>query len=559
MNKIRCILALLLASAGVHGTTCGQSGDNTRQVSCEIYFPIGRSDIDPDFEGNKIRLYLFTRTLEEVQADSNYVVSRMVVVGTASPDGKSAVNSSLAGRRAQALADYLASHTTIPASKIEVVNGGENWSGLRRMMEASEEMPYKEQMLTLMDIRERSERKQKMMYYADSRPWLWMYEHFFPALRMGAGGTRGHASLSRLSCSNWDRTREIIRTSDLDNDTKRTLLDVLIREPDAVRRMGHLQAMCSDTASCAALRELLVGGLLDEDSPLSRDNWMLLRERVATSDLPNKEDILRIIDNVPGARSRAEAIRALDGGESWRGIGELLLPELLTGTEDAPLTGSGMSFYYQLGPKSPETAGSAAQDAVTTDTPALPEPDGTPEPRSFVPRLSLKTDLMLWGGVMPDFKIGTWTPNLSAEVYFARRWSVQAGYAYSNWNALGGSKGLCAVSAADLEVRRWFGRRPAFRGFYLGVYGQYGQYDVQETASGQTGSFWSAGLGAGWLQPLSERWAVEAQLRGGYRSAQNEAYDIEPGHNYFDRKSTEEGFMGQLRLQIVYRFGKSQK
>ena len=40
---------------------------------------------------------------------------------------------------------------------------------------------------------------------------------------------------------------------------------------------------------------------------------------------------------------------------------------------------------------------------------------------------------MLWGSLMPGFEMGSFTPNLSAEVYFAKRWSVQLGGAYSNW------------------------------------------------------------------------------------------------------------------------------
>ena len=559
MNKIRCILALLLASAGVQGTTFGQVGNHSRQVSCEVYFPIGRSDIDSGFEGNKIRLYVFTRTLEEVLADPNYVVSRMVLVGTASPDGRESVNETLAGLRAQALADYVAAHTAIPADKIEVVNGGENWSGLRQMMESSEELPFRSQMLELMDIPESPVRKHRMMYYADSKPWLWMYEHFFPALRMGAGGTRGHAVLSHLSRGNWERTCEIVRASELDDATKRSLEAVLSGEPDAARRMERLQVMCADTATYAVLRESLLEGLLDDENALSQDNWTLLRERVAASELPNREAILHIVDNTPASQDREAAIRALDGGTSWRSIGDLLLPELLTGTEEPPLTGSGISFYYELNPESQEPAASTAQEAAATDAAASAKPEETPQPRVSAPFVSLKTDLMLWGGVMPDFRIGTWTPNLSAEIYFARRWSAQAGYAYSNWDAWGGGKGLCALSVGDLEARYWFGKASLFKGFYLGVYGQYGQYDVQQTATGQTGSFWGAGLGAGWLQQLSERWAVEAQLRGGYRSAQNETYDIEPEHDYFNAGTTEEKFPVQLRLQIVYRFGKTQK
>ena len=711
---------MLLLAAGAFPVARAQQAEprldtlrTARQVSASIYFRIGESNIDPEFEGNKYRLALFISALDKILADSNYVVSRLVVMGTASPDGKLERNLDLAGARADALACYLSAHTSIPAERIETVNGGENWDGLRQMMESSDALPHKEAMLGLMRIQSPKTRKHKMMYYADSKPWLWMYDHFFDQLRIGVGGAQGRAALSRLSRENWMTLQTVIRDSELDKETKRMLLDVVTQEPDAALRLQRLRELAPDAA--ALLQDRLITELLGEASALSSDNWTLLREKVtAETEMPSREAVLRIIDSIPAARGREqalqsldegrpyryildrffpellvssrvahpehvasapasdsittlsaenwrrlrdmvavseipgkesvlelidsepdaavreqrlralgngrayryineaffpellygispaskenreklelaigesdlphraeileiirstspgpereEAIRALDNGESWRKIGELILPELLQSTENIPLTGSGMSFYYELSPKAKarvtllteqiaaqESAQAARSEARTSQAASL---------KTHTPLLALKTDLMLWGGVMPGFEMGTWTPNLSAEVCFARRWSAQAGYAYSNWDAFGSGKGLYAVSAADLEVRAWFGKPSRFKGFYLGVFGTYGQYDVQEEAQGQTGSFWTAGLGAGYLLPLSEHWGLDAEIRGGYRSARNERYDIVPEHYYINSKSTEGKFLPQLRLQIVYRFGLSGK
>lgn len=181
------------------------------------------------------------------------------------------------------------------------------------------------------------------------------------------------------------------------------------------------------------------------------------------------------------------------------------------------------------------------------------------EARKLHPLIGVKTDLMLWGGVMPGFSIGTWTPNLSAEVYFARRWSAQLGWAYADWDSFRGRYGLFASSTLDLEARYWTGRGEGlFRGLFVAVYGSYGDYDVQDKDSptGRTGTFFGAGAGCGCLLPLSRHWSFEAQVRAGYRSASDELYDIETGHYYLDRKETVGEFVPQLRLQFVYRFGR---
>lgn len=688
------------------GQEAGPETAGRLQVDAAVYFRIGESAVDLDFEANRIRLIVFLNDLRRIQADSNYVISRIEVMGTASPDGTRERNEQLAGERAEALASWLVSEAGIPADKISVVNGGENWTGLRLMMEASDGMPFRDEMLALIDIEDRAVRKYKMMYYADSKPWLWMYEHFFPELRKGAGGTQDRASLNRLSRENWRRIRAVVDAAPLDADTRWSLLDAIDREPDAARRMDYLKELCPDAATYALLQEELVRGLLTEQSALSADNWLLLREKAAASDMPFRTEVLHIIDHIPatcgreqalqelangepyrylldrffpellaadraahseydrseienstlGAENwrrlremiaasempdkdsvlslidnepdmalrerklralndgynyryiddvfspellygvsaaarenweqlslaaresdiphkdqiqeiirttppgieREKAIRALDGGESWRRIREQLLPELLLSTENVPMAGSGMGFSYELSPKAKARAAAMPESAAVAEEPAAAISQQPMQPlRSSGPVVALKTDLLLWGGVMPDFKMGAWTPNLSVEIYFAGRWSVEAGYAYASWDAFGG--GLHSVSAGNIGLRSWLGKASAFRGFYLGLFGIYGQYDVQDAALGQTGAFWCAGLGAGWLQPLSRHWALEAEIRGGYRSAQNEFYDIEPGHYYFNRKQTSGKFIPQLRLQLIYRFGKGGK
>lgn len=716
MKKLYFILIALLFSADFMGIVRGQDLPSSRQVSSAVYFPIGKSVIDPQFEGNDLRLSRFISSLRTILADSNYVVRRIQVVGTASPDGDEARNLQLAGARAQSLAAYICQHIGVDAELIEIVNGGENWTGLRAMIEASR-MPYQSDMLRLMDRYpdDRNARKHAMQYFANSKPWLWMYENFFSALRMGGGGTQVRKDLSRLSVDNWSQLRRLIEVYPLDNERKRALLDAVDQEPDAARRMVLLREI-SGSEEYNRLQEHLLTGLLSESSVLSSDNWTLLQDRIAAdtvmpgreqvleiinripaaqgreqhlqslnqgrpyayikehyfpellvctasptpevylgakgevsestlsaenwkrlramiwvsempgkasvleiidatpnttereaklrmidggaafryiqavffpellygisptaqqnwerlarqveeSDMENKTHVLKILRTTPARLEREEALRALDNGQTWNRLSESLMSELLLSTDAVQMTGSGVSFYYELSPRNRWYLREPSPSELAVEAPAAevaPEPVAEPThvimpDHKLHPVLALKTDLLLWGGVMPGFEMGTWTPNFSAEIYFARRWSVEAGYAYSNWNALSGGKGLYALSVANLEMRAWFGKASFFKGFYLGIYGQYGQYDIQQGVLGHTGSFWNAGLGAGYLLPLSRHWALEAEVRGGYRSADNSVYDIEPEHNYFNRTQTEGKFVPAIRVNLVYRIGR---
>lgn len=207
----------------------------------------------------------------------------------------------------------------------------------------------------------------------------------------------------------------------------------------------------------------------------------------------------------------------------------------------------------------PDLENTAKADTLPV-TDVLPEqPDIQMKESVRLPLVAIKTDLLLWGGVLSDFKMGTWTPNLSLEFYFARRWSVQIGGMYANWDAMTGSKELFALSAADVEARFWLGEVSAYQGLFIGVYGQYGEYDVQQgmqlTSFANTGHFRRTGAGVGWLLPFGGGWAVEGEAWGGWRSTTNTVYQAEDGHYYYENRDKKNAFDIQFRLSMVYRFG----
>lgn len=98
-----------------------------------------------------------------------------------------------------------------------------------------------------------------------------------------------------------------------------------------------------------------------------------------------------------------------------------------------------------------------------------------------------------------------------------------------------------------------------YRGFYAGVFGTYGDFDIQETTTGYTGTYFMGGVTGGWCQVLGRHLYLEAALRLGFRSAQGDNYTILNDHYYLDDSESRGKFAPQLRLQLVYRFGKSGK
>ena len=167
----------------------------------------------------------------------------------------------------------------------------------------------------------------------------------------------------------------------------------------------------------------------------------------------------------------------------------------------------------------------------------------------LTPLLAVKTNLYAWAGMTPDFDYTAFTPNLSAELFFARRWSAVASAAYANWD-YDGDRGHWGISAYSIEPRFWVNGDGRYRWCYVGVYGQLGDFDNRSADSGRiaestgncTGTYWEGGLSAGCYFLLNTHWGIEVGLRGGYRSSDVNAYEVEAPYHYFDRNFRENSF-----------------
>lgn len=181
------------------------------------------------------------------------------------------------------------------------------------------------------------------------------------------------------------------------------------------------------------------------------------------------------------------------------------------------------------------------------------------ESGTFVPKLGVKTNLLYWAGIMPDFKYYSFLPNLELEWYFNQRWSLAATGAYSKWSA-GGDK-FFGVSAWSIEPRYWVMGDNNW--IYVGLFGEIGDFDNQNIhidEFGRTGDFYGGGLSVGTHIPFGRRWGFEIGIRGGMRHTKTDIYSWEPPYYYWDRSETKNkwGITG-IKASVVYRFGRNIK
>lgn len=148
-----------------------------------VRFRQGKSMIDPSYDDNAKSLEQVCYVLRLIAEDPNASVGKIVLAGASSPEGMNTRNDQLAQKRIQALKNYLKEKANTDISLIESVNIGEDWVGLRKMIEKSD-MQYKQEVLAIIaQVPVMQGREKQLMDLKWGRPYNYMLQHFFSKLR----------------------------------------------------------------------------------------------------------------------------------------------------------------------------------------------------------------------------------------------------------------------------------------------------------------------------------------------------------------------------------------
>lgn len=153
------------------------------QAQAFLDFVVGRSVIDPNFRRNPEELAKIKEIVTRVQNDPDVQKTDMFIEGYASPEGSFQTNQRLSKARALALQKYMKKTFDIPSEKFKVSSVGEDWGGLRVLVEQSS-IAHREEILAIIDSNDGSDRKeQRLRALAGGAPFRTMLNEMFPQLR----------------------------------------------------------------------------------------------------------------------------------------------------------------------------------------------------------------------------------------------------------------------------------------------------------------------------------------------------------------------------------------
>ena len=115
-----------------------------------IDFPVNRTELFPDYRGNRAELAKIIATIDSVRNDRDVTVTALSIKGFASPEGTYANNVRLARGRTEALRYYVQTLYRFPANFIATDYEPEDWAGLREYVEGSY-LPNRSGLLAIID------------------------------------------------------------------------------------------------------------------------------------------------------------------------------------------------------------------------------------------------------------------------------------------------------------------------------------------------------------------------------------------------------------------------
>ncbi len=153
----------------------------------EIIFKVSKIDIDSSVFNNEITFGKILAAVDKIYSDPNFKVEKIQVAGYASPEGRPSFNNWLGENRAKALIDYIITHRPqygLTRNHFEMVNGDENWAGLKRLLRGSN-IEEKDEVIAIIDDNSLAgEAKKARIKAMDSgKVWKKMLDEIYPHLR----------------------------------------------------------------------------------------------------------------------------------------------------------------------------------------------------------------------------------------------------------------------------------------------------------------------------------------------------------------------------------------
>lgn len=160
-------------------------GTSTKLVQkrYNIFFKINDTEIDRSFKNNAYILNKIQEDIEATLATDGTFPDSLLILSTASPDGRYTYNRWLASERAKSTEKMLLKmFPQLKEAHLKVEYIEEDWDGLRQILKSDPNFPQREEMLAILDYKTKVDNKEKALR-ALKKGWRYLVNNHIYALR----------------------------------------------------------------------------------------------------------------------------------------------------------------------------------------------------------------------------------------------------------------------------------------------------------------------------------------------------------------------------------------
>lgn len=151
--------------------------------SASLDFQFDKYNLLRNYKNNAAELDKVDRIIQEIQHNADLTVTEFLVVGYASPEGPFEYNRVLSRNRANAFADYVESVHKVNRGQLRMEDGGEDWEGLRKAVEAST-LPDRQEIIRIIDeVSDPDACDAELMKLSGGTTYRILLNEYYPPLR----------------------------------------------------------------------------------------------------------------------------------------------------------------------------------------------------------------------------------------------------------------------------------------------------------------------------------------------------------------------------------------
>lgn len=277
--------------------------------------------------------------------------------------------------------------------------------------------------------------------------------------------------------------------------------------------------------------------------------WKQLHDLVAVSEVPYRNEVLHIIDHTPEwiydanhriVDGKKKQLMDLHYGIPYRYMYEHLFPQLrssvavslyLHTTDDREIAAGNTDI--PTGTQSADSLAATVEEKATAQNVQSKEEEA-------MQRLAIKTNLLYDAILMPSLEV---------EYRINDRWSVNLEGDMAWWKNDGKHK-YYQLATISPEGRYWFKTRKPWHGHYIGLFGGFTWYDLENGKRGYKGEAEMAGLSYGYMWPIGKRISLETGVGIGFLHTRYEEYLPLEGH-YVYQQTKQTNYFGPLKLKLA--------